>query len=387
MYKINSFLPTRIIFEVGAVNKLSKEAKKLGKKAMIVTGRHSTKKSGLLDRVKKLLGDGGIEFVVFDKVIPNPLSTHVDEAVKIAIEENVDFVIGLGGGSPIDSAKSIAVAAKNGRNIWDYFDVTKDLKPNQALPIIAITTTHGTGTEADPFTVITNPETKEKIGTGFDVTFPSVSLVDPEVMLTLPKDQTVYTSMDTFYHCIEAFLNKEANPYSDLVALDAMKRVVTNLPLAYKNGNDLEARTELTWANTEGGIVQTVTGVIANHAIEHGLSGYYQEITHGFGLCITGPYLFETLFEDIYQRLAIVGREVFSVNEYNDNRAAKLMIAKLRFFQDQFNLNQRLSALGVKRDDLSKMAATAYKTMQGVIEPTPGNLKEKDLLEILEKSY
>ncbi|MFO7882700.1 MAG: iron-containing alcohol dehydrogenase [Kosmotogaceae bacterium] len=387
MYKINSFLPTRIIFEVGAVNKLPKKAKKLGKKSMIVTGRHSTKKSGLLDRVQKLLNEAGIASIVFDKVIPNPLSTHVDEAADIAKKENIDFVIGLGGGSPIDSAKSIAVASANERNIWDYFDVTKNYKPEKALPIIAITTTHGTGTEADPFTVLTNPETKEKIGTGFDVTFPTVSLVDPELMLTLPKDQTVYTSMDAFYHCIEAFLNQEANPYSDIIALDAMKRIVTNLPLAYEKLNDLEARTELTWANTEGGIVQTVTGVIVNHAIEHGLSGYYQEITHGLGLCITGPYLFEHIFEEVYKKLAIVGREVFSVNEYNDRRAAKLMIAKLRFFQKQFDLNQKLSELGVKKDDLKSMASTAYKTMRGVITPTPGNLKEEDLLTILESSY
>lgn len=387
MYEINSFLPTRIIFKIGAVNKLPEKASQLGKKAMILTGRHSTKESGLLDRVKKLLGDVGIESVVFDKVIPNPLSTHVDEAADIARKENIEFVIGLGGGSPIDTAKCVAVAAVNDGGIWRFVDVEKDDVPKKALPIIAIPTTHGTGTEADPFAVITNPETNEKIGTGYDVTFPTISLVDPEVMLTLPKDQTAYTSMDAFYHSIEAFLNKESNPYSDLLALDSMKRVITNLPVAYEDGSNLEARTELTWANTEGGITETLTGVIANHGIEHGLSGHYQEITHGLGLCITGPYLFEHFFDDAYHKLAIIGREVFSTNEYDDKRAASLMITKLRFFQEQFSLNKRLSELNVKKDDLAKIASTAYRTMKGVVVASPGNLKENDLLQILEKAY
>ncbi|MEA2067457.1 MAG: iron-containing alcohol dehydrogenase [Thermotogota bacterium] len=387
MYKITSFLPTRIIFEVSAVKRLPEEAKKLGKKAMIVTGRHSTKESGLLDRVKKLLKDAGIESIVFDKVIPNPLSTHVDEAADIARKENIEFVIGLGGGSPIDTAKCVAVAAINDGGIWRFVDVEKDDIPAKALPIIAIPTTHGTGTEADPFAVLTNPETKEKIGTGYDVTFPAVSLVDPEVMLTLPKDQTAYTSMDAFYHSIEAFLNIKSNPYSDLLALDSMKRVVTNLPVAFEDGSDIEARTELTWANIEAGITETLTGVIANHCIEHGLSGYYQEITHGLGLCITGPYLFEHFFDDAYHKLAVVGREVFSVNEYDDKRAARLMITKLRFFQEQFNLNKKLSGLGVKKDVLEKIASTAYRTMKGIVVESPGNLEEKDLLQVLEMSY
>ncbi len=387
MYKIKSFLPTKLIFEVGAINKLPEEVEKLGNKAMIVTGRHSTKKSGLLERVKKLLNDAGIFSIVFDKVIPNPLSTHVDEAADIAKRENIDFVIGLGGGSPIDTAKCVAVASVNDGGIWRFVDVNKDDVPQKALPIVAVPTTHGTGTEADPFAVITNPETKEKIGTGYDVTFPTISIVDPEVMLTLPKDQTAYTSMDAFYHSIEAFLNKNSNPYSDLLALDSMKRVITNLPVAYEDGGNIEARTELTWANTEAGMTETLTGVIANHGIEHGLSGHYQEITHGLGLCITGPYLFEHFFDDAYHKLAIVGREVFSINEYEDKRAARLMITKLRFFQDQFDLNKKLSEIDVKREDLKKIASTAYRTMKGVVVASPGNLNENDLLQILEKSY
>ena len=387
MYSFKAFLPTKLIFGVKALQKLPKEAKKLGTKAMIVTGRHSTKKSGLLDRVLSLLKSAGISTVVYDKITPNPTTIQVDEAAEIAKEEGVQFVIGLGGGSPIDSAKCIAIASLNEGGIWNYVKVGGGKKPKSALPIIAIPTTHGTGTEADPFAVITNPETKTKVGIGYNAIFPAVSLVDPELMLTLPKNQTAYTSMDAFYHSIEAFLNKNANPYSDLLAIDSMKRIISNLPLAYKDGLDIKARTELTWANTEAGITETITGVIANHAIEHGISGYYPNIAHGLGLCVTGPYLFEHIFDRIFERLAQVGREVFGVYENNDKRAARMMIEKLRDFQDRFGLNKKLSALGVEKETLKKMVDTSYEAMYAVIETTPGDLKKEDLLEILERAF
>ncbi|MGE0033835.1 MAG: iron-containing alcohol dehydrogenase, partial [Pseudothermotoga sp.] len=200
-----SYLPTRIVFGVGAIEKLPKFVKDLGKKAMIVTGRKSTKVTGLLDRVKGMLERVGIDVLVFDKVQPNPISDHVDEAAKIAIQHNADFIIGLGGGSPIDSAKAIAIAAAMKDSFWNYTSAGGNKKPDRALPVVAVPTTHGTGTEADPFAVITNPRTKEKVGIGYDVVFPKISIVDPSLMTSLPKDQTAYTSMDAFYHSLEAY--------------------------------------------------------------------------------------------------------------------------------------------------------------------------------------
>ncbi|MCD6546033.1 MAG: iron-containing alcohol dehydrogenase [Thermotogae bacterium] len=387
MYKINFFLPTRLIFGVDTLEKLPKEAKKLGKKAMIVTGRNSTKKSGLLNRVKKLLEKANIESIVYDKVVPNPLSTHVDEAGEIAKNEKIDFVIGLGGGSAIDSAKCVAIVAANRGKIWNYVDVVGGKKPKKALPIVAITTTHGTGTEADPFAVVTNPDTKEKVGIGYDVTIPTLSIVDPRLMITLPKNQTAYTSLDAFYHSIEAFLNINANPFSDTLALESMKRIITNLPRAYENGKDLDARTNLAWANTAAGLTETITGVIANHSIEHGISGFYPEVPHGLGLCITGPYLFEKLFNKIYNRLAIVGREVFGIYESDEKRAGMLAIEKIRDFQESFGLNKKLRDFNIKKSEFDDIAKVAFKIMYGPIKVTPGKLTEKDIVEILEKAY
>lgn len=387
MFEIRSYLPTEIVFGVGKLNELPERVKTLGKRALIVTGRTSTKKTGLLQRVEELMRKVGIDTLVFDKVIPNPISDHVDEATEIVRREKIDFIVGLGGGSAIDTAKAISITAPNEGKFWDYVPVGGGKTPEKAIPVVAIPTTHGTGTEADPFAVITNPATKEKVGIGYRNTFPILSIVDPEVMKTLPKDQTVYTSMDAFYHSIEAFLNVKANPYSDVLALDSMRRIVTYLPVAYEDGEDLEARTNLAWASTEAGITETLTGVIANHALEHGLSGFYPEITHGLGLCITGPYLFEYVFDHTYERLARVGREVFGVYETDEKKAAKLAIKKLRDFQEMFGLNKRLGELGVKKEDIPAMAETAYRILKGVVVVTPGGLGVKDLEEIYTMSY
>jgi alcohol dehydrogenase len=381
-----SYLPTRIVFGMGAIEKLPKLVRDLGRKTMIVTGRKSTKVTGLLDRVKAMLKNAGIEVLVFDKIQPNPISDHVDEAAKIAIEQNVEFIIGLGGGSAIDSAKAIAIAAAMKDSFWNYTHAGDIKKPDKALPVIAIPTTHGTGTEADPFAVITNPRTKEKVGIGYDVIFPKVSIVDPTLMTTLPKDQTAYTSMDAFYHSLEAFLNIDANPYSDLLAIDSMKRIVSFLMKAYTNGEDLEARSNLAWASTEAGITETLTGVIANHAIEHGLSGFNEQLPHGLGLCITGPYLLEYMFEECRERLAVLTKHVFNIDEFNVNKAASLFIEKLYEFQDLFNLNEKLSKFGFKEQDLPEIAKVAYRIMKGVIVKSPKKLEEKDLVEIMKKA-
>lgn len=378
-----SYLPTKIVFGVGAIEKLSELVKNLGKKALIVTGRKSTKATGLLDRVIDSLKNVGIESVVFDKVQPNPISDDVDEAAKIAIEKSVDFVIGLGGGSAIDSAKAIAIAAAMKDNFWNYTHAGGKKKPDRALPIVAIPTTHGTGTEADPFAVITNPKTKEKVGIGYEVIFPKISIVDPSLMVSLPKDQTAYTSMDAFYHSLEAFLNIDANPYSDLLAIDSMKKIVSNLMKAYRDGQDIEARTNLAWASTEAGITETLTGVIANHAIEHGLSGFNEKLPHGLGLCITGPYLLQYMFDECKERLAALAKEVFNIDEFNVTKAARSFIEKLFEFQDLFDLNRKLSEFGFKEQDLPEIAKVAYRIMKGVVVKSPKKLEEKDLVEIM----
>ncbi len=388
MFSFEAYLPTDIVFGVGKIKVLPEKVKGLGKKAMIVTGRKSTKESGLLDEVISLLKKADVSSIVFDRVTPNPTLDLVNEGAEIARKEGIDLIVGLGGGSAIDTAKAISITAYSGGSYWDYTRVGGNKKPQGAFPIVAIPTTHGTGTEADPFAVITNQETKEKLGQGFgELSFPKVSIVDPETMVTLPPSQTLYTSMDAFYHSLEAFLNVNAYPYSDVLALDSMKRVVSNMGIVYEDGKDLEARTQLAWASTEAGITETLTGVIANHALEHGLSGFNEDIIHGLGLCVLGPHFLEYIFDNAYQRIAIVGREVFAVQEFEDRKAAKLAIKKLWEYQELFGLNKKIRELGIDRSIIREMSETVYGMFKTLADVTPGGLNVDDFVRIYEMAY
>ncbi|HAK44343.1 MAG TPA: alcohol dehydrogenase, partial [Spirochaeta sp.] len=205
----NYFIPTRVLFGPGKLNDLAKEPLP-GKKALIVVSSGtSMKKFGYLERVQNLLASQNVESVVFDKILPNPILDHVTEGAEMAKAEGCDFIVGLGGGSSIDSAKSIAIMAKNSGNYWDYVNGgTGKGQPveNGVLPIVAITTTAGTGTEADPWTVITHQDRDEKIGFGTEETFPVLSVVDPELMTSVPAHLTAYQGFDAFFHAVEGYI-------------------------------------------------------------------------------------------------------------------------------------------------------------------------------------
>jgi len=381
------YLPTRIEFGIGILERVGEEASKLGKRALIVVGKGgSMKRTGVLNKLQDLLYKNGVESFVFDQVQPNPIAPTVDEGAQFAREKRCDLVIGLGGGSPIDTAKCIAFMAKSPGKFWDYVQSGSGGRktPQEALPIIAIPTTAGTGTEADPFAVITNPETKEKIGIGFELLFPKVSLVDPQLMLTVPKDQTAYTGMDAFYHALESYLNLNHQPASDLLALQAIRLITEYLPRAYENGQDLVARTKLAWASTAAGICETLAGCIGLHALEHPVSGHYPEVPHGAGLAALGPAFFEYILPYTQERLACVAE---AMGEKTDGltleEAAKAAISAIRSLQARVGLDRlNLRTLGVEADIIPRLATDAIATMGSLVSVTPGNLGKNDLMKI-----
>ncbi len=228
------YMPTRILFGCGRLKELSTTPFLPGRKALVVIGASGAmRRQGYLDRVLGYLKDNGAEAVVYDKIQPNPLVEHVEEGADVARKNRCDFVLGLGGGSTIDSAKSIAVMAKNPGRYWDYILAGSGggkTPTKGALPIVAIPTTAGTGTEADPWTVITKPDTHEKIGFGNRFTFPTLSIVDPELMLSVPPQQTAYTGMDAFFHSVETYLATINQPTSDHLALEAVGLITKYLP-------------------------------------------------------------------------------------------------------------------------------------------------------------
>ena len=263
------YIPTKLVFGCGEIKKLSSE-KLPGKKALVViSSGTSMRKYGYLERVLAQLRLNNVETLVYDKILPNPIKEHVMEAAAICREEKCDFVVGLGGGSSIDSAKSIAVMACNDGDYWDYVSggSGKGRPVTKALPIIAIPTTAGTGTEMDPWTVITHETAQEKIGFGCQLTFPTLSIVDPELMYSMPKGLTAATGMDALTHAIESYITPGAWAMSDMFELKAIEMIAVHLKAAVDNGSDPVAREAMSQAQYIAGMGFSNVGLGIVHSM------------------------------------------------------------------------------------------------------------------------
>lgn len=389
----NYFMPTKILFGVGKLNQLANARYLPGKKALIViSSGTSMKRYGYLDRVIGYLRDNGVQSTVFDKILANPVVEHVTEGAALAKQEGCDFVIGLGGGSSIDSAKSIAVMAKNPGEYWDYVrggsGKGKRLSEG-ALPIVAIPTTAGTGTESDPWTVITKTDTKEKIGWGNDCTYPTLSIVDPELMTSIPPHLTAYQGMDAFFHAVEGYLSTLNNPASDIYALDAIGLITEYLPIAVKEGSNIEARSALAWASTQAGFVESLSTLISHHSLEHAISAYHTDIPHGAGLIVTSVSYFTYLaqrngarFPDIARKM---GEDVDALPEIEKPFA---FVAALKKLIRNIGIEKsNLASFGVKKEEAPAIAQNSIETMGGLYQYTPAKLDKEDVVKILEACF
>ncbi len=292
-------IPTKILFGAGKLGELHKEAP-LGKKALIVISNgRSTKTNGSLDKLQEELTAWGADFVVYNKIGANPTEPAVQEGVDFGRENNCDFVVGLGGGSVLDAAKAIAsVIPQKGGRVWDFILFgTGGKKPltEKALPYVAITTSAGTGSEVDAGAVITNLETNEK--TAFFGSFPVLAIVDPLYMLTVPKHFTAYQGFDAFFHNAEGYISNVCNEASAMIELTAIEKLAKYLPIAVNDGKNLEARTQVAFANTLGGFSMDVCACTAEHSLEHALSAYHPELPHGAGLIMISVAYFSHFVE------------------------------------------------------------------------------------------
>ncbi len=387
------YMPTRLIFGPGTLADLATTRYFPWKKALLVVGEGgSARRSGSLERVRSLLSSRGVQVVVYDRIRPNPEAAQVEDAARIAKAEGCDVVVGLGGGSTIDSAKSIAVMARNPGRYWDYMmsgTGGRKTPPNGALPIVAITTTAGTGTESDPWTVQSNPETREKTGWGNDSTFPTLSIVDPELMTTLPPRQTAYTGMDALFHSVEAYLATCHQPASDLLALEAVSLIVKWLPVAVADGANIEARTALAWANTEAGICESLSSCISHHSLEHAVSAFYPKVAHGAGLTMLSVAYFSDVAERSPARFAnlaaAMGEQVDALPEAE--RPFAFVAALEKLITAAGLAGETLSAYGVKKADIPDMAGNALFAMGGLFAVTPVKQEQADVERIFERAY
>lgn len=387
------FMPSRILFGPGELEKLATMRLPGTKALVVISSGTAMKKQGYLDRVVRLLASNGVSAVLFDKILPNPVKAHVMEGAALARKNGCDFIVGLGGGSSIDSAKSIAVMAKNPGDYWDYISGgSGKAQPmlNGALPVVAITTTAGTGTEADPWTVITKEETHEKIGFGNEHTFPVLSIVDPDLMMTVPPLLTAFQGFDAFCHAAEGYIATCASPMSDLYALKSVELVAKWLPVAVEDGANREARTQIAFANTLSGFVESTSCCTSEHSLEHALSANHPDLPHGVGLAMLSVAYFEFFLDKIpaplYTNMAqAMGENVAALPETQRPQAFIEALKKLLAACGLDGL--KMSDFGITRDEIPLLAKNARETMGGLFELDRYKLTLEDTITILERSY
>lgn len=386
----NMYVPTRFIFGNGRLNELHKQ-KLPGKKALVVISNgKSAKENGLLERTLNELSKAGVESVVFAKVQANPIKSTVMEGAKTARENGCDFVVALGGGSVMDASKAMAAMATNDGDIWDYINGgTGKGKAivNDPLPLVCITTTAGTGSEADQWGVITNDETNEKIGFGGDDRlFPVLSIIDPELMKTVPPKFTAYQGFDTLFHATESYISKFASLMSDMYALTAIENTAKYLPRAVKDGSDMEARERMAFANTLSGIVMTISVTTAEHSIEHAMSAYHPELPHGAGLIMISKAFYEFFIEKhaCDERFITMAKAmgIKGANKPEDFITALVDLQKACGVAEL-----KMSDYGITPDEFDKIATNARETMGGLFAANPCEMTHEDIVEILKKSY
>lgn len=306
-----------------------------------------------------------------------------------AREHGCDFVVGLGGGSPIDAAKSIAIMATNPGDYWDYIwggSGKGQPIPNAPLPIVAITTTAGTGTEADPWTVVTREDTHEKIGFGYDLTFPVLSIVDPDLMMTVPPHLTAYQGFDALFHSTEGYISTLANPVSDLYALKAIELVGRALPAAVADGANEQARADVALANTLSGMVESTSTCTSEHSLEHALSAFHPALPHGAGLII----LSRAYYTHFAQRHACDERMVAmacALGRADATTAMDFVDALVALQQACGVAELKMSDYGIAEGDMAKYAANARATMGGLFKFDPAPLTDADSEAILRASW
>ena len=387
--KFNASIPTKVVFGSGRIAELHEQKLPGTHALLVISSGKSVRMNGTLGKVRAQLDEAGVQVSVFDRVGANPTKFQVMEGARVARGERCDFVVALGGGSVIDAAKAIALMAANVGDYWDYIasGTGKGQTPaERPLPIVAIPTTAGTGSEVDGACVITNEDTFEKTGFGMPEMFPVLAIVDPELTLTVPPRFTAYQGFDALFHSVECYVSNKANPVSDMIALTAVRAISGNLPRAVHGGGDLAAREQVALGSNLSGAVMTISGCTSEHSLEHAVSAYHGNLPHGAGLImISTAYFSEFIrchacdqrFVDLARAMGDVG-----ASAPEDFVAA---LEELIVICDVADL--RMSDFGIASDEFGKIVANARTTMGRLFRNDPVRLDDDACERILEESY
>ena len=386
MHSFELFLPTRLVYGSDSIEKLPAAAAGCGKKVLIAYGGGSVKKTGLLDRVKKALAD--FEIVEFAGIEPNPRVTSVNAAAKLCREQNVNFVVAVGGGSVMDAAKAICAGARYEGDAWDLVRDSSLIK--SALPLFTVLTNAATGSEYDAAGVITNLETNEKLPIVSPLLFPVASFCDPAVSVSVPAWHTAAGAADIMSHTFEQYLVMEGNDVSDGFCETILKTVIKNTPICIKDPANIEARAAMMLASSFGCCGLLAIGNTPSpwpcHGIEHEISAWH-DITHGAGLAIITPHWMRySLNEKTAPRFAKYAVNVWGMDASLDEMTlANAAIDKTAEFFASIGIPMHLRDVGVDESHFEAMAdhiPTCWWPLSGALHP----IDKAGVIEILKAS-
>ena len=388
-------MPTTALFGAGKLNELHTQINSPmgvvhGKKALIVISNgKSTRTNGYLDRLEGELDQAGVQYVIFDKVAANPTKPVVEEGGCFARDNGCDFIVALGGGSVMDAAKAIGLMAANGGDLWDYVmfgSGKKQMFQNPSLPIVAITTTAGTGSETDGAGVITNPETNEKTGVFGPGAYPVLAIVDPELMVSVPAKFKAYQGFDALFHSTEGYISAARNEFSKMVAAEAIRNVARNLAASIREPENMEAMSAVALGSYLSGIQMAVGSCTSAHPLEHALSAYHEELPHGAGLIMIS----KAYYSHFVEKHACDERFVEMAKLMGMEHAEKpedFITALVRLQEDCNVADLKMSDYGIDPDEFLKMAQNARDTLGPNFLNDPCQLSNVDCVKIYQKSY
>lgn len=381
MKEFEFLLPTRIIFGNGVIGKVAEEARQLGARALIVTdpGLMGT---GYVEQIRDRLKEAGLEVDVFSDIDPNPRDRSVQEGAEKANEFGADLLVGLGGGSAIDTAKAMGVIMQEGGLIQDYEGLDKVGQP--ITPLIAVPTTSGTGTEVTFWSVITDTERRFKMSIGSPLMAAKVALVDPELTVSLPAPLTASTGLDALVHAIEGYTATLSQPISDATALMAIELIGENIRPAYANGQNLEARYHMMMGSLLAGIAFGNSDTASVHCMGEAMGGLY-DTPHGVSMAIFLPYCLE------YNLIANPARFAKAAKAMGENvDGLSVLDAAYKAVDAIWKLNRDLNIptareAGLKEGDLDRLAEAAAVNV--AVESNPRVMKKEDFLYLFKKAY
>jgi len=357
MNRFNYYQPTEIIFGIGRINELSEYVLRYGTHCLLVTTPNEDPLKSVFDRVKENLRLAGIETTHFDQVQPNPTTENISAGAQMAREHKIEVIVGVGGGSSMDSAKAIAVEATHEGTSWDYLFFREKQPTQKTLPVIAVSTTSGTGSQVTQVAVITNTTERNKSAIYNSMIFPKVCIIDPELMLTLPEHLTASTGFDAFCHAFESMLHPNASFFTNSIAVEAIKLIVENLPNLINNLQNLELRSRLALADTLSGLCIANAGVTLPHGVGMAVSGMYPHVMHGESLSIIYPVFSRFTCKTAISQFSTVA-QIFNPALFKDtnDEVAYYACTEIDTFIKKIGMWMSLKDISMPEDEIKALA-------------------------------